>query len=164
MTRLLIIGLLMGTASLAQAQANAIEKYFTPYLDDDRFTVVYISPRLFKLFEKMDIGGLEDKEAQAVLSIAKDLKGLRILSTDVTPDDFYRDAKKKINTKEYEILMTVRNKQADNVEFLVKENLKGNIEELLLMIGGNGQNFTLISFVGDIDVEKISRLAKEFDN
>lgn len=143
----------------AFAQPNAIDKYFSQYVDDDRFTVVYISSRLISMFKNMDANSMDDKEAEAIMDIAKDLKGLRILTTEVTPGQFYKEAREKINTKEYEVLMTIRDSDGDNVDFLIKENAEKKVEELLLM--STGDEFTLISIVGNIDLNKVSKLADE---
>ena len=150
---------------MAQGGANAIEKYFSQYIDDERFTVVYISPKLFKMFKKLDIAGmeLEDDEAEAIMDMVGDLEGLRILTADEDTEALYQEAKSKINTKEYEILMTVRTKEGNNVEFLVKD--EGDIiKELLLLTGGGGDEFVLLSFVGNIDINKISKLAKTIED
>lgn len=157
---ILCIALLPVAASL-QAQANAIEKYFSQYVDDDRFSVVYVSARLIGLMKDAEIEDFDDAESKVILEIAKDLKGLRILSTDVTPDKFYKEAKEKINTSEYEVWMTVRDKNGDIVEFLVKENKEKKIDELLMLISGD--EFMLLSFVGNIDLDKVSKLADEIE-
>jgi hypothetical protein len=150
---------LLALAALAfqrvEAQANAIDKY----VEDERFTVVYISPKLFQLIDRLDVEGLdmEDKEAEAVLELAKDLRGLRILVAEEDSEVLYKEAKSKINTKEYEVLMTVRSKDGDNFEFLIKE--EGEIiNELLMLVGGD--DFVLMSFVGKIDLAKVAKLAR----
>lgn len=146
----------------AQSQANAIDKYFQQYVEDERFTVVYISPKMFELIGKLDVKGLDiDGEGEAALEIMKDIKGLRILITEDSPKQFYEEFTNKINTSEYETLMTVRNKKEENVDFLVMEEA-GKISELLLLVGG-GDEFVLLSFVGNLDIDKISKLAKEID-
>lgn len=149
----------------AQESANAIERYFSQYLDDERFSVVYISPKLFQMIDRIGAEQLElnETEAAAFRDVARDLRGLRILSTDVNAQQFYQEAKQRINTKDYELLMTVRDHGKENVEFLVRENSEGIIEELLLLAGGVDE-FTLLSFVGRIDLDKVSRLAREMDN
>lgn len=151
-------GLAQGTT------ASAIDKYFSSYVEDKRFDVVYISPKLFQMIGKIDSKILDmedDAEAKAVLEMAKDLQGLRILTTDETPEVFYKEAKAKINTKEYEVLLTVRDKDGDNVEFLIKES-NNVIQELLLLSGGKDE-FVLLSFMGNLDLNKITRLAKEIE-
>lgn len=151
--------------ALAQEETpNAIDKYFSQYVDDERFTVVYISPKLFQLLDKLNIDemDLEDDEAKAFMDVASDLRGLRILTTDEDALDLYTEAKNKINTSEYEVLMTVRDKDDQNVDFLVKE--EGDyITELLLLVGGTDEDFVLISFVGKIDLDKVVNLAKEIE-
>lgn len=154
-------GLAQGTTNTT---ASAIDKYFSSYVEDKRFDVVYISPKLFQMIGRIDSKILDmedDAEAKAVLEMAKDLQGLRILTTDETPEVFYKEAKAKINTKEYEVLLTVRDKDGDNVEFLIKES-NNVIQELLLLSGGK-EEFVLLSFMGNLDLNKITRLAKEIE-
>ena len=158
--KLISLSLMLAFLIPLNAQEDAISKYFDQYMEDDRFTVVYVSSKLFSMFSKIDID-TNDEEAQAVLDIAKDVRGLRVLTTETTPRQFYDEAKAKINTKGYEVLMTVRDKGDDNVEFLVKE--EGDIiKELLLLVGGDDE-FVLLSFLGNLDLDKISKLAKTLD-
>lgn len=138
------------------AQSDAIVQYFDKYMNDDRFTVVFVSPKMFDMVSKMDLQ-TGDPEAQAALDIIKDLQGLRILTTEVTPNKFYQEAKATLPTKGYEVLMTVRD-GGDNVEFLVKE-ADGKIHELLLLVGDSDE-FVMLSFVGTIDLKKIGELSK----
>lgn len=158
---LVVLAILLGNSLFGQA--NAIDKYFKQYLDDERFSVVYISARMFSLFEKISVDemDMDDAEARAMVEMAKDLQGLRILSTEDNVEAFYKEAKSKINMQEYEILMTVRSRGDDNVDFLIKED--GDIiTELLLLIGGH-DSFALLSFVGKIDLDKVSNFAREIE-
>jgi len=153
--------ILLAAAVPARAQSDAISKYFAKYVDDERFTVVYISPKAFQMFDKMDIN-LEDKEAQAIKEVVKDLRGLRILVSDVNAMELYKEANQVINKKEYEVLMTVRDKGEESVDFLIKDT--GDIIDELLMIIGGPDEFVLMSFVGQIDINKISEMAKAFED
>jgi hypothetical protein len=154
--------LLLAASQPAQAQADAISKYFAKYVDDERFTVVYISPKMFQLFDKMDID-LDDEEAMAIKNVVKDLRGLRILVAEENTMQLYKEASAAINKKEYEVLMTVRNKGEESVDFLIKDNGGDIIDELLMVIGGPDE-FVLMSFVGQIDINKISEMAKAFED
>ena len=152
-----------GTLTTAQAQDDAITKYFSKYVDDERFTVVYISGKMFQMINKMELD-LDDEEAQAILAVCKDLKGLRILTCEEEGGKFYQEALKTINTHEYETLMEVREGKSENVKFLVKQSNGGNtLDELLLLVGGDEEDFVLPSFVGKIDLNEVGKLTKAFN-
>jgi hypothetical protein len=136
------------------AQDDAIGKFFGKYVDDDRFTVVSISPKMFKLMSKVNWDTVSSDLKQTVSK----LQSLRILTTSSTPMAFYKEALEKIDRKEYEELITVRSKQ-DNVHFMVKQS--GNTIHELLMISVGDDGFTLVSFVGDIDLDKLARLSSD---
>ena len=150
---LLVIG---GTAGMAQA--DAITKYFDKYLNDESFSVVYISPKMFDLVSKLDLDDM-DQDTKDVLH---DLKGLRILTRDNDGQKYYNEAMNILNTKEYETLMTVRDGDS-NVRFWIKEDPSDSnrINELLLLVGGD--DFALISFIGNIDLKKMSKLSDKMD-
>lgn len=150
-------------ANLASAQSDAISSYFSQYVEDERFTVVYISPKMFNLIAKMDLEELasqNDQEAKIALEMISDISGLRILTSEETPNVFFKEAKSKLNTSSMESLMTVRTDDGENVNFFVKES-GGIINELLLLVGGD--EFVMLSIEGKIDLKKISKLAKALD-
>lgn len=149
----LFITLCVFAAVQAGAQADAISTYFEKYMDDERFTMVYVSPKMFELVSKVGANEMD----QDVKDVLKDLKGLRILTSETNGLAFYAEAKKLIDTKLYEILMTVRD-DGSNIEFLIKEN-GDRIEELLLLVGGSDE-FVLMSFVGNLDLNKLSKLGQ----
>jgi len=155
---IIILFLFIGTSSFGQA--DAIESYFSKYKDDDRFTMVYISPKMFQMLSKVGASAEEDID-QEVIDMVSNLKGLKILTTDYNADEIYKEAIAKINTGSYEELMTVRS-DGDNVKFLVKDSDGGNIvQELLLLVGGD--EFVMMSFIGEIDLRLIGKLAKSID-
>ena len=142
--------LLLSTGSFAQD--DAIGKFFGKYLDDSRFTVVNISPKMFRLLAKVNW----DTVAPDLKQTVSKLQSLRILSTSTTPGVFYKEALDRIDRKEYEELITVRSNK-DNVHFLIKES--GNTIHELLMISLDEDEFALVSFVGEIDLDRLSRLS-----
>lgn len=161
---LFAIFLTVGFTSTVVAQEDAISKYFSKYVDDERFTVVYISGKMFSMINKMELD-LDDEEAQAVMSVVKDLKGLRILTTETDGAKFYKEALQTINTKGYETLLEVREGNSENVKFLVKDSNSGStLNELLLLVGGENEDFVLLSFIGNIDLSQVGKLSKAFDN
>lgn len=147
---------LLTTLFTAYSQNNAIDKFFSAYESNENFTVVFVSPKMFEMVAKV----ADEKENQEIKELVKDIKSLKILSTTKDPLKYYAEANKKIPVGEYEVLMTVKDK-GDNVKFLTKGN--GDvIDELLLMVGG-ADDFVLMSFVGKLDLKKISKLANKLD-
>ena len=147
---------IIATSVASFAQEDAIMKYFSKYVDDQRFSAVYISPKMFNMVSKIEI---EDMEPE-VQEVIRSMKGLRILHTEQNALQFYNEALKTISTNEYELLLTARD-NGENVRFMVKDN--GDIVEELLMIVGGEKNFALLSFLGNIDLKKIGKLAKALD-
>lgn len=156
MKRMLFLAvMLIAALSKIQAQDDAITRYFSKYAEDERFTVVYISPKLFQMVSKIST---DDPDWEKAKEVVKDLRGLRVLVADsINGMPLYKEAMTKIPVKEYEELITVRDKE-ENVRIMIKE-AGGIIDELLLLVGSPDE-FVMLSFSGRIDLAKISSLAK----
>ena len=135
------------------SQSDAIGKFFSQYENNDKFTVVSVSPRMFKMMSKIKWDDVSADVKQTIQQITS----LRILTTESNGLQYYKEAIKKLNVAEYEELMTIKS-DGDNVKFLAKE--KNNIiNELLMLVGGN-DDFVLMSITGNIDLDKISKLGE----
>lgn len=146
--------LLLGIGAFAQE--DAVGQFFGKYVDDPRFTVVSVSPRMFRLLSKANWDTVPSDLKQTVAR----LHSLRVLSTQTTPEHFFKEALGLIDHKQYEELITVRGNK-DNIRFLVKGD--GDKISELLMIAADDDDFTIMSFVGDIDLDKLSRLSADMD-
>ncbi len=149
---LIIVFLFAGIA--LSAQNNAIDNLFSEYLDNDDFTVVSISGKMLNMMT----GEGNDKETDDILS---SLKSINILTTEVATKSFYNTAKKKLYDNDFEELMKVRDKDS-NVLFMVKGSDGKKVNELVLLVGEK-DNAVLISFTGDIMLDKISKLGKSLN-
>ncbi|PSL43347.1 uncharacterized protein DUF4252 [Chitinophaga niastensis] len=136
-------------------QGSVIDRFFQKYENDRNFTLVSITPKMFSMFAKVDAG---DADAKNLMKVVQKLKGLRILAKEDTKDGprLYKEAAAFLSA-DFEELMTVRDKDSD-LKFLVKENSKGNINELIMLVGSADQ-FLAMSLVGDIDLNEISQIA-----
>lgn len=141
----------------SNAQTDAIDNFFESYQDDNDFTMVYVSPKMFKMVAKV-AGDELDAE---LTSLVKDLKGLKILKTEKDARKYYKEAVKKIPTNEYEILMTARD-DGQNIKILTKSKGDDIIEEVLLLVGGESE-FILVSFVGNINLNDLAKIASSLD-
>lgn len=141
----------------ASAQVDAIDRFFESYQDDEEFTMVYVSPKMFQMFAKV-AGDELDAELKGLV---KDLKGLKVLRTEKNAKAVYKAALKKIPTDEYELLMTARD-NGQNIKILTKSKGDDVIEELLLLVGG-ADEFILVSFVGNINLNDLAKIASSLD-
>ncbi len=151
---LLTLGLVLATVFSAFTQSS-VQSFFDKYQDNESFTQVNISPKMFQLISNMDMEAGADDE---ILEMISNLKGLKILTTEVNPQKYYKEFNSSFDKSVYEELMTVRENDTD-ITFLVKDSEGGNIvNELLLLVGGE-EDFVLMSFEGKIPLDKIGKLA-----
>lgn len=160
MKKLIIVILMVAGYGVASAQTDAISKFFTKYQNDESFSQVTVSSKMFSLFTNMEVETAEDKE---VIDAISKIKGLRILAKEDARNarELYKEAFSLIPMKDYEELMTVRDKDQD-MKFLIKDDGKGKISELIMVMGGT-DDFMVMTLYGEIDLKQVSRLGKKMD-
>jgi hypothetical protein len=151
----IILVLITFTAASGQ---DVISKFFTKYQNDETFTNVNISSKMFGLFTQMDADNPEDKE---VLDAISKLKGLKIIAKENARNsrELYTEALGLI-PKHFEELMSVRDKDKD-MKFMIEEK-GGKISEMLMVVGGN-EEFMVMSIFGEIDLKQISRIGSKMN-
>ena len=157
MKKLILAGALVVMAIAAQAQGDAVSKFFSKYQDNELFTQVTISSKMFGLFTNMDVEKPEDKE---ILNAISKIKGLRILAKEDARDSraLYKEAL-SIIPKEYEELMFVRDKDED-MKFMIRETSPGKISELI-MVAASNNDFKMLSLFGEIDLKQVSKIGSK---
>src|SRR5688572_24613352 len=138
MKKLIAIVVLVSSIGTAQAQ-DVITKFFSKYQNDESFSQVNISSKMFGLFTELG----ETPEDKEMLNAISKLKGLKILAKEDARNsrELYKEAFSLI-PKDFEELMTVRDKDKD-MKFMIKES-GGKISELVMVMGGNDE-FMLMS-------------------
>lgn len=153
---------LIGLASSSFAQDDAIQKFFSKYMEDDRFSRVYISPKMMQMaggFLKNNADG--DAEAEELGTLISKIKGIRILSSEeVDGKMLYQEAMGTLNKNQYEELMDVQDK-GTSLKFMVREEA-GLVKELT-MLTGDTKSFTLLSMLGSFTYEDLNMLAEKTD-
>lgn len=155
MKKLFLLAMFVCLALAGQAQVNPIDEMFDKYSEKEGFTTVYISSKLLGMFVPKDA---KDEEGKDIIGR---LTSIRILTVEDSllnkSVNFYKELSNKVNLKDYEELMVVK-EGSDMTKFLVRQ--KGDrISELLVLTGGPDGN-TLISIKGDLDLKTISELSK----
>jgi len=159
MKKLMVVLVMMAVAEAAQAQGDAISKFFSKYQNDETFSQVNMSSKMFSLMANLEVENPEDQE---VVNMISKLKGLKILAKEEARNsrELYKEALGMIPAKEYEELMSVRDKDKD-MKFFIKES-GGKISELVMVAGGN-EEFMLLSIFGEIDLKQISKISKKMN-
>lgn len=143
----------------AQAQDDAIVNFFSKYMEDERFSRVYISSKMMQMaggFLKSE-GQSSDKDAKDLGVLISKVKGIRILSAENTDGKpLYTEALRTLTLNKYEDLMDVADKDS-NTKFMVREE-DGFVKELL-MISGSSKSFTLLSMLGNFTYQDLNILA-----
>lgn len=155
MRKILLILLFLPGLGLLCAQVSPVDELFNKYSEQEGFTVVTISGKMFNLFAEKDQA--DNPAGQVVNS----LKSIMILSVeDSTLNrkiNFYNELSRSIDFSGYEEMMVVKEGQ-DITKFLVRQ--KGDrISEMLVITGGPGGN-SLISIRGDLDLKAISEMSE----
>lgn len=144
----------------ALAQDDAIQKFFSKYMEDERFSRVYISPKMMQMaggFLKSSAAG--DADAEELGRLISKIKGIRILSAeDINGLSLYKEVMGTLNKNSYEELMDVQDK-GTSLKFMVRE--EGGLIKELTMITGESSSFTLLSMLGTFTYEDLNLLAEK---
>ena len=146
---------ILSVVSVAFGQGAVVSKYFDKYEDDETFTKVSVSSKMFSLFTEMEGNSEDEKE---FLDVISKLKGMKIVASEKVsdPKGLYSNAISDVSKAGYEELMTVKDAE-ENVKISIKEK-DGIIEELILVAGGK-EKFAMVSLYGIIDLKQVSKLA-----
>ncbi len=159
MKKLMVGAMMMLMSAAAFAQGDAISKFFSKYQNDETFSQVTISSKMFSLLTNMET---ENKDDQEIINAISKLKGLRILAKEHARDGrvLYKEALALV-PKDYEELMSVRDEDKD-MKFFIKETSPGKIAELLMVMGGL-DDFMVLSLFGEIDLKQIGKIGHKMD-
>lgn len=140
------------------AQSSAIDRYFEKYQDDDRFTQITVSSRMFGLFVNFE---MDDPSEQELVETISNLKGLKILASDsvANVEQLFTEASNKPKAQMDELL-SIKEGEAE-FNFYINET-DGKINELL-MVGKESNSIFILSLVGNIDLKQISALSKKMN-
>jgi CII-binding regulator of phage lambda lysogenization HflD len=159
MKKILAVLMMVTVSTGVFAQGDGLTKFFNKYATDESFTSATISSKMFSLITNMDAETSEDKE---VINAISKLKGLKVLSKENTSDAraLYKEAFGYVANKDYEELMSVRDKDKD-MKFYIRES-SGKINELVMVMGGT-KDFMVLSLFGEIDLKSISRIGRKMN-
>ncbi|WP_209332443.1 DUF4252 domain-containing protein [Lunatimonas salinarum] len=157
---LAVLGCWMVFAAV-QAQDDAIERFFGKYMEDDRFSRVFISPKMMQMAGGFLKSGATagDPEAEELGDLISKVRGIRILSGEnVAGQELFSEAMNTLSRNRYEDLMDVADKTSIT-KFMIREE-NGLVKELL-MLTGSKESFTLLSMLGSFTYKDLNMLAEK---
>lgn len=159
MKNLIIVLITVCIGFSANAQNDVVTKLFNDYYDDENFTKISVSSKMFELFTHIEPG---DEDEDDILEAVSKLKGLKVIAADSVGNSkkLYDDAVKKVSKSGYEELMEVKDAE-ENMKFMIKEK-DGIINELVMVVGGH-KSFFILSLYGEINLKDISKLSRSMN-
>jgi hypothetical protein len=165
MKKIIVLIALVVTPMLTNAQS-----FFDKLEDMDGVDMVVVNKDMFELLSKFKPEKLQDNEAIKVFEMIKDLKTLKVFSTDDNAiaekmDNMVKDVLKKQNLTE---LMRIKEDDSRVKIYVKSTKNKDYVSEVLMFIKGiskktnKASESMIVSLSGNIDINKMSDLADTF--
>jgi len=165
MNKIILLIALTVTSMVTNAQS-----FFDSLEDMDGVDMVVVNKDMFELLSKFGPDKMKDNEAIQIFTMIKDLKNLKVFSTDdaIIADKMETMANSAI--KKHNLTELMRIKEDDSrVKIYVKSTKnKEYVSEVLMFIKGIDKQTKgisksmIVSLTGNIDINKIAALADTF--
>ena len=138
--------------------------------DMDGVDAVIVNKDAFEILSKFNPGNIEGNEAMEIFNMIKELKELKVFSTDNKSIASQMESMVKGAVKSRKLTELMRVKE-DNTRALIYVKTGGNkdfVSEVLMFVKGidkktNGMSeAAIVSLTGNIDINKLSKLADTF--
>ena len=165
MNKIILLIALTVTSMVTNAQS-----FFDSLEDMDGVDMVVVNKDMFELLSKFGPDKMKDNEAMQIFTMIKDLKNLKVFSTDdaIIADKMETMANSAI--KKHNLTELMRIKEDDSrIKIYVKSTKnKEYVSEVLMFIKGIDKQTKgisksmIVSLTGNIDINKLSALADTF--
>lgn len=165
MNKIILLIALTVTSMVTNAQS-----FFDSLEDMDGVDMVVVNKDMFELLSKFGPDKMKDNEAMQIFTMIRDLKNLKVFSTDdaIIADKMETMANSAI--KKHNLTELMRIKEDDSrVKIYVKSTKnKEYVSEVLMFIKGIDKQTKgisksmIVSLTGNIDINKIAALADTF--
>ena len=165
MKKIILLIALTVTSMVTNAQS-----FFDSLEDMDGVDMVVVNKDMFELLSKFGPDKMKDNEAMQIFTMIRDLKNLKVFSTDdaIIADKMETMANSAI--KKHNLTELMRIKEDDSrVKIYVKSTKnKEYVSEVLMFIKGIDKQTKgisksmIVSLTGNIDINKLSALADTF--
>ncbi|CAM1353978.1 DUF4252 domain-containing protein [Tenacibaculum insulae] len=137
------------------------QSMFDKLEDIDEVSSVVVNKDAFEILSKFNVES-SDNEAMEVFNMIKDLKELRVFSTenDKTASEMESMVKKAVSKSNLIELMRVKDKNSRVKIYVKSTKNKDFVSEVLMFVKDKGAK--IVSLTGTIDINKMSKLAETF--
>ena len=121
---------------------------------------------LLRVAQKFAADDADDPNGDPEMAILRDIKSLRVRTFEFAHEGEYSRAdvesvRKQLTAPDWSALVQVREREAQsNIDVYI--NTDGNRILGLAVIASEPREFTIVNIVGDIDIDKLSRLEGQF--
>ena len=142
---------------------SPLDKVFSKYSGQDRFTTVSFSKEMFQQFAAM-AGNQNDTSSREMRDIINKLTGLKVLTYDIDTTDYskavsiYNEWAGLFPSSTYKELMAITEGR-DNYKFMTKQEPDGKISEMVMLMKGK-KELVVISITGVIDMSNVTKLSR----
>lgn len=142
----------------ANAQSDNLLRLLDKVEDSDGVTSILVTKKMFELFTKTTDIEVEGESLNDVISGLQELKIFEINQSKASklPALNFNDLSSTLKKDGYEVLLKIKD-GGDNVEIYILE--KSGLVKHLFLVAEDNDSMQLISLLGDIDLEKISKLS-----
>jgi len=140
----------------AEAQQNAIEKYFSSYQEREDVTKIHVTGKIFQMATYIES---DDKDVEELRDFISTVESFQMILGDkgqFNKSDYTASLKKVEN--EYEELMSIVDKEG-TFNFRIKEN-RGVVKELI-MVGFSENNLMVFSLTGNMNLKELSKMGSK---
>ncbi len=138
---------------------NNLQAFIEKYKQKPHFTFAYLSKDLYENATKFEV---EEKDWKKVQQVVKNMGSLTILAADDLKNakKVYQEAISVVSQTNMNELLNVRDGD-EKVQIWVKDE-DNNVSQLVLLVGESDE-FVLVSFSGQIELNKLAQLGEMLD-
>jgi hypothetical protein len=165
MNKIILLIALTVTSMVTNAQS-----FFDSLEDMDGVDMVVVNKDMFELLSKFGPDKMKDNEAMQIFTMIKDLKKLKVFSTDdaIIADKMETMANSAIKKHNLTELMRIKEDNSRVKIYVKSTKNKEYVSEVLMFIKGIDKQTKgisksmIVSLTGNIDINKLSALADTF--
>lgn len=156
---LLSLAVVFAMAQAALAQDNSLQTFIDKYRQDEAFSYAFLSKDLFDVAIQSE---MKDVAWKKLHNVVRNIGSLSVLAADSLSSAFsvYKEALAAVPFNEFDELLTVQDGK-DRVRIWAKDDDKV-VTDLVLLVG-TAQEFVLVCFAGNLELDNITALAGLFD-